>query len=186
MISSFAISIVFFVLAKTGHGLPFAQTVLYSVGVHHGLLAGGRVRQPADEPGDADRLLPEGASRRSGLDARFAARLASSEAEAARHGDHMGMATLGWVSGCAVIWSSLFAIGNFLYGRTGLALTLTAVFVVSGAILLYVIRSLVGSAGAGTLSVTWWNSRRRRAFPSGVLASRSRGRRSAQSPKPRG
>ena len=44
--------------------------------------------------------------------------------------------------GCAVIWSSLFAIGNYLYGRTGLALTLTAVFVLSGAILLYVIRHL--------------------------------------------
>ena len=57
----------------------------------------------------------------------------------------MGMATLGWVSGCLTIWSSLFAIGNFLYGRTGLALTLTAIFVVSGAALLYVINHAVGS-----------------------------------------
>ncbi len=65
-----------------------------------------------------------------------------SEADAARHGDHMGMATLGWISGCAVIWSSLFAIGNFLYGRTALATTLTMVFVVSGLTLLYVIRHL--------------------------------------------
>ena len=39
----------------------------------------------------------------------------------------MGKATLGWISGCLTIWSSLFAIGNFLYGRTGAALTLTAV-----------------------------------------------------------
>ena len=31
MISSFAISLVFFVLARSGYGLPFAQTVLYSV-----------------------------------------------------------------------------------------------------------------------------------------------------------
>ena len=52
----------------------------------------------------------------------------------------MGIATLGWISGCAVIWSSLFAIGNFLYGRTSLALTLTAVFVVSGLTLLQVMR----------------------------------------------
>jgi len=41
-----------------------------------------------------------------------------------------------------VIWSSLFAIGNFLYGRTPLALTLTAVFVVSGTILLWVVNTL--------------------------------------------
>jgi hypothetical protein len=65
-----------------------------------------------------------------------------SEAEAALHGDHMGMATLGWVSGCAVIWSSLFAIGNFLYGRTSAAFVLSDVFVVSGIALLYVINHL--------------------------------------------
>ena len=54
----------------------------------------------------------------------------------------MGRAALGWVSGCAVIWSSLFATGNFLYGRTTLALTLTAIFAVSGAVLLYVVNTL--------------------------------------------
>jgi len=65
-----------------------------------------------------------------------------SETEAALHGDHMGMAVLGWVSGCAVIWSSLFAIGNFLYGRTLPALILTAVFITSGLTLLYVVNHL--------------------------------------------
>ena len=63
-------------------------------------------------------------------------------AEVALHGDHMGLATLGWVSGCAVIWSSLFCIGNFLYGRVNLAFLLLSVFIVSGLALLYVIRSL--------------------------------------------
>jgi len=65
-----------------------------------------------------------------------------SEATAALHGDHMGKATLGWVSGCAVIWSSLFAIGNFLYGRTQPALILTGVFVLSGVVLLWVVNHL--------------------------------------------
>jgi hypothetical protein len=54
----------------------------------------------------------------------------------------MGFAALGWVSGCAVIWSSLFAIGNALYGRWTLAAVLTAAFVVSGLTLLHVIRRL--------------------------------------------
>ncbi len=31
MISSFAISVAFFMLGKSGYGLPFAQTILYSV-----------------------------------------------------------------------------------------------------------------------------------------------------------
>jgi Na+/proline symporter len=65
-----------------------------------------------------------------------------SEATAALHGDHMGKATLGWVSGCTVIWSSLFAIGNFLYGRTQSAMILTGVFVVSGGVLLWVVNHL--------------------------------------------
>ncbi len=40
-------------------------------------------------------------------------------------------AMLGWVAGCAAIWSALFAIGSFLYGLTGQALVLAAVFGVS-------------------------------------------------------
>lgn len=64
------------------------------------------------------------------------------EDAAALHGDHMGMAVAGWVSGCVVIWSSLFSIGNFLYGRTQSALILLGVFVVSGIALLYVINHL--------------------------------------------
>ena len=31
MVSSFTISVVFFVMRKSGHALPFAHTVLYSV-----------------------------------------------------------------------------------------------------------------------------------------------------------
>src|SRR6266850_5405472 len=58
------------------------------------------------------------------------------------HGDHMGLATLGWISGCAVIWSSLFCIGNFLYGRLNLALLLLVIFIASGLLLLYVVRNL--------------------------------------------
>jgi Na+/proline symporter len=71
-----------------------------------------------------------------------------SEAAAAYHGDHMGMATAGWISGCLVIWSSLFAIGNFLYGRTETAVALTAVFLVSGAVLLWVVNHLWDKAPA--------------------------------------
>ena len=69
--------------------------------------------------------------------------------EATLHGDHMGKATLGWISGCAVIWSSLFAIGNFLYGRMQPALILTGVFVISGVILLWVVNHLWDKNGAG-------------------------------------
>jgi hypothetical protein len=55
------------------------------------------------------------------------------------------MALLGWVAGCSVVWSSLFTVGNFLYGRTGYAVGLLAVFLVSGGVLLYVMNKLWGT-----------------------------------------
>jgi Na+/proline symporter len=141
MISSFAISVVFFVMRKSGHGLPFAHTVLISVAFTTVCWLIAVFTAPPDSE---ERLIafyrkvhPSGPGWR-----RIREAAGISEAEAALHSDHMGRATLGWVSGCAVIWSSLFAIGNFLYGRTSLALTLTAVFLVSGVGLLYVINTL--------------------------------------------
>jgi Na+/proline symporter len=70
-----------------------------------------------------------------------------SDADARITGENIPMALLGWVSGCTVIWSSLFSVGNFLYGRTTMALMLLAVFVVSGAVLLYVINCLWSDKG---------------------------------------
>ena len=52
------------------------------------------------------------------------------------------LALLGWVTGCVVIWSSLFTVGNFLYGRMTYAWILLAVFIVSGLILLRVVNRL--------------------------------------------
>jgi hypothetical protein len=69
-----------------------------------------------------------------------------SDAEVARE-NAIGASFLGWVSGSVVIWSSLFAIGNFLYAagdpsRMATAWMLTAVCVISGAVLLRVTRTL--------------------------------------------
>jgi Na+/proline symporter len=52
------------------------------------------------------------------------------------------LSLLGWISGCSVIWSSLFIVGNFLYGRIDYALMLLGVFILSGCLLLYVINKL--------------------------------------------
>ena len=57
-------------------------------------------------------------------------------------GDNLPLALLGWVTGCIVIWSALFALGNFLYGRMPYALGLLCVFVVNGILLVSVVRKL--------------------------------------------
>ncbi len=67
-----------------------------------------------------------------------------SEAEAARTRENIPLALLGWFAGCVVIWSSLFTVGSFLYGRIAHGVALSAVFVVSGLALLGVIRRLWG------------------------------------------
>jgi Na+/proline symporter len=63
-------------------------------------------------------------------------------------GENIPTALLGWFAGCTAIWSALFAVGNFLYGRTGQALVLTVVFAVSGSILVYVTRKIWAGEGA--------------------------------------
>lgn len=62
--------------------------------------------------------------------------------EANSTGDHMGLATVGWLSGCALIWASLFCIGQFLYGNTSNGFILLSITVVSLIILLAVIKKL--------------------------------------------
>ncbi|MGA9118974.1 MAG: sodium:solute symporter family protein [Bacteroidota bacterium] len=52
------------------------------------------------------------------------------------------LSLLGWFSGCVVIWSALFAVGSFLYGRIDYALVLSAVFVLSGSMLISVVKRL--------------------------------------------
>ncbi len=52
------------------------------------------------------------------------------------------LALLGWVAGCTVIFSALFTVGNFLYSRMNYAFLLLGVFILSGMILLYVVKRL--------------------------------------------
>ena len=141
MVSSFAISVVFFGMAKAGHALPFAHSVIYSVAF---TTAAWMLTAFVGTPTTRERLIafyrkvhPAGPGWTS-----IRVEAGVTVAEAARHSDHLGKATLGWISGCLTIWSSLFATGELLYGRTRTALALTAVFVVSGSVLVWVVNTL--------------------------------------------
>lgn len=147
MLSSFTISVVFFAMKKAGHPLPFAHTVLFSVAF---TTVCWLVTAFAGAPTTRECLIafykkvhPAGPGW-----TKIRQEAGVSEADAALHGDHMGMASLGWISGCLTIWSSLFAIGNFLYGRLPLALTLTGVCLVSGLALLFVVNTLWDKGGS--------------------------------------
>jgi SSS family solute:Na+ symporter len=76
------------------------------------------------------------------------------KADAAATRENIPMALLGWVAGCTMIWSSLFTVGNFLYGRIGNAIGLFVVFLISGLVLLYVVNRLWTAPGAGSSSAS--------------------------------
>ena len=57
-------------------------------------------------------------------------------------GENIPLALMGWVVGCTAIWSALFTIGNYLYGRMLYAEILLGVFVVSGSLLVWVVNRL--------------------------------------------
>ena len=52
------------------------------------------------------------------------------------------LALVGWSTGCAVIWSALFLVGNILYGRWNYAAILGVVFVACGLVLIRVVNRL--------------------------------------------
>ncbi len=56
--------------------------------------------------------------------------------------DNIPLALLGWVSGCTMIWSALFTVGSFLYGRATQTIVLLIVFLVSSGILIKIINKL--------------------------------------------
>ncbi|HSQ75820.1 MAG TPA: Na+:solute symporter, partial [Bacteroidota bacterium] len=64
------------------------------------------------------------------------------ESEARSSHENIPLSLLGWVAGCTAIWSALFTVGNFLYGRLPMAFVLLAVMIVSSGILIYVVNRL--------------------------------------------
>ncbi len=57
-------------------------------------------------------------------------------------GDNFPMSLLGWSCGCAMIWSSLFLVGNILYGRMGFAALCGVIFVCTGIVVVRVVNRL--------------------------------------------
>lgn len=73
---------------------------------------------------------------------RVAAGVSDAEAADNTRTQNIPLALLGWLTGCSMIWSALFSVGNFLYGRTEYAGALLVVFLVSSIILVRVINRL--------------------------------------------
>ncbi|MFL6354920.1 MAG: Na+:solute symporter, partial [Bryobacteraceae bacterium] len=73
---------------------------------------------------------------------RIEAGISKAEAAAWVRNDNISLAIVGWVTGVTVIWSGLFLVGSWLYGRVGYVIGIGSVFVVSAAILIRVVNRL--------------------------------------------
>jgi hypothetical protein len=141
MASSFGISILFLILVKTGVSLGTTLQLLITVAFtticwiltaylgprtdEATLIAFYRKVHPPGPGWRAIRVLA-----------------GASADEAASDAAHVPLALAGWFLGCTMIWSALFTVGNFLYGRTGYAVFLLVIFLTSGSALIRVVRRI--------------------------------------------
>jgi Na+/proline symporter len=137
MISSFGAALVFLVLSKNGVVFGFSQQLIIGVAITTVswivvAYAGPRT-DPAVLISFYEKVRPFGPGWRH---------IQAQASAATIEGDNIPLALTGWIMGCTTIWTALFAVGNFLYGRTTYALILCGIFVASGLCLIQVVRKL--------------------------------------------
>jgi Na+/proline symporter len=141
MISSFAVSVVLLVMARGGHSVTTHRALVITVAATTICWVATAYFGPATDQDVLVRFYEK--VRPAGPGWKPIRALASPAKR--QSPDNIPMALLGWVAGCTAIWSALFTVGNVLYGRTGTALLLAGVFVVSGVVLLRIVQSLWSS-----------------------------------------
>jgi Na+/proline symporter len=146
MVSSFGVSVVLLVLSKNGLALSTHKALLVTVAVTtvSWVLTAflGPETDRAILTSFYEKVRPFGPGWTRVREAAGIPRSASTSAR-----DNIPLALLGWFAGCTAIWSALFTVGSFLYGRLPQAFFLLAVFVVSGLGLLYVGQRLWSDTG---------------------------------------
>jgi Na+/proline symporter len=141
MASSFVISVGFLVMARSGHPISTATALMLTVAFTTVCwLATAYLAPATDRAKLIEFYLKVRPSGPGWEPIRQAAGI--SHAEAAAAGDNLPMALVGWVAGCMTIWSSLFTVGSFLYGRHSQAIALLLVFIFSGAVLIWVMNRI--------------------------------------------
>jgi Na+/proline symporter len=142
MISSFVVSCGWLILRKTGHGLESTHMeLLYTIIITTVCWVLTAFLAPATDR----RILIEFYKKVRPFGPGWApikAAAGISSQDARSEGENIPLALVGWSSGCTVIWSALFTVGNFLYGRMTYAWILLGVFIVSSLILIAVVNKL--------------------------------------------
>lgn len=130
MASSFVIAVGFQIAAKTGHAVPAHWSLIATVVITTIVwVTVAYMTTPTDRPtlvAFYKLVRPAGPGWAS----------VRAEAGVTASPDSLPLQMLGWMCGCAFIYSGLFGVGSLLYGRTSLAVFWVSLFVVSGVALL--------------------------------------------------
>ncbi len=144
MVSSFFVSIALLVGRKYGMDLSTHAALLVTIGVTTVCWVATALLGPATDQATLiafyKKVRPFGPG---WTRIREAAGVTAGEARTTR--ENIPLALVGWMSGSILIWSSLFTVGNFLYGRMEYAYTLLGVCLLSGAVLIWVVNRLWSS-----------------------------------------
>jgi Na+/proline symporter len=120
MASSFAISVVFLILARNGVVFSTTKQLVTTIAVTTVCWVATAYLGPQTDPEVLKRYF-----------------------EKVHPGtENFRLALVGWVAGCVMIWSALFTVGNVLYGRYDYAGALGALFAASGVTVIWVVRRL--------------------------------------------
>ena len=144
MISSFGISIAFFILTKTGAlHLSAHEKLLLTVAFTSICWIAAAYLAPATDPAILESFYRKTRPAGPGWEPIRKIVEATDPQGAVRETvDDIPRALLGWSAGCALIWSLLFMIGNLLYGRPATALALAAIALITGTILVRIVNRI--------------------------------------------
>lgn len=126
MASSFVVAVTFFLLQKSGMGLPSHLSLLATVAITTLVwVTVTLLTQPIDRATLVKfyRLVrPSGPGWKP----------VAAEAGPVASGDNLPQALVGWILGCTFVYAGLFGTGSFVYGKTSQGMVWLGLFAVSG------------------------------------------------------
>jgi Na+/proline symporter len=141
MVSSFLLAVAFQIAARSGHPLEYPWPLILTVlGTTVVWVTVAFMSAPTDRSilvSFYKLVRPAGPGWRS----------VRAEAGVTAAPDSLPQAMLGWVMGCAFVYSALFGVGSALYGHTPQALVFAVVFVISGVGLLRLLPRMWAGSG---------------------------------------
>ena len=127
MVSSLAVSVVLLILARQGFGLSSHLALVTTVIATTACWVATAYLAPQTDP---EVLRAFYLKVRPGGPGWGPVRASLGVAADAAVGDPLPLALVGWAVGCTLVWSSLFAIGQALYGEWTLAAVLASTAIV--------------------------------------------------------